>query len=277
MTECPLIILTNDDGIDSPGLAAAAAALDPLGELVIIAPARQQTSMGRSRSSQHQSDSNFSRHDVAYNGKHWEGFAVDASPAVTLELGLHALLKRPAALVVSGINYGENVGSCVTISGTIGAALEAADYGLKTMAVSLEINSSDYHSYDQDVDFETAAAFTRMFARSLLLAELPPDVDVLKIEIPAAATINTPWIVSRQDRIPYYKAGVLAEGNQERIPTLRHFPRKGEYYAAGTDAFALADGVVSITPLSLDMTSRVSLDQLKNKIMEGIAEDENQC
>jgi 5'-nucleotidase len=274
MSKGPVIVLTNDDGILSPGLAAAAEALDPLGTLVIIAPVKQQTSMGRSRYAKFDIESTFSRYTIEYNGKQWNGFAVDASPAVALELGLHGLLSEPPDLVVSGINYGENIGTCVTISGTIGAAMEAADYGIKALAVSLEIISGDYHSYDKDIDFSAAIHFTRLFSQGLLKTEMPEDVDILKAEIPATASEETPWVFTRQDRIMYYKAELIHDNEKGAIPSLQHNPRRGEYRHSGTDAHAMAQGKVSLTPLSLDMTSRVPIEKLKELLMEGIDADE---
>jgi 5'-nucleotidase len=84
----PLILVTNDDGIESPGLAAAAAALAPLGELLIIAPLIQQTSRGRSRPLRDGSDGRIIRRTVVFEGQSWEGYAVDATPAVVVDHGI---------------------------------------------------------------------------------------------------------------------------------------------------------------------------------------------
>ncbi len=259
----PLIFLTNDDGVGSPGLAAAAAALDLLGDLLIVAPAVQQTSMGRSRNRQSVKNARFKNHQVFYENQEWSAWAIDATPAVTVQLGLFSLTDRKPDLLVSGINYGENVGTCVTVSGTIGAALEAAELGVRSLAVSLEINTHDYHSYDQGLDFRAAVYFTRMLAERMLGADLPSDVDVLKLEIPAYATSDTEIRITRQDKIPYYSPLVKLNRIGDQPAQLEHLPQKGMYFEEGTDAHALAEGLVSITPLSLDLTSRVQLDQLK--------------
>ncbi len=102
----PLILITNDDGIASPGLAAVAAALDPLGELLIVAPASQQTSMGRSRSQQGGRDGKLLQ--VRYGGQSWDGVAANATPALAVEHAIRELATRPVALAVSDVNYGEN-------------------------------------------------------------------------------------------------------------------------------------------------------------------------
>ena len=134
----PLILITNDDGIDSPGLAALAPALEPLGDLLIVAPNKQQTSMGRSRSQEEGRDGRLFTREITAGGKSWPAFAVNATPALAVDHALQQLADRPVSLVVSGINYGENVGSCVTVSGTIGAALEAADHGIPAIARSMQ-------------------------------------------------------------------------------------------------------------------------------------------
>jgi 5'-nucleotidase len=273
----PLIFLTNDDGVGSPGLAAAAAALDPLGDLLIVAPAVQQTSMGRSRNRQGAKSARFTNQQIFHENQEWSAWAIDATPAVTVQLGFFSLADRKPDLLVSGINYGENVGTCVTVSGTIGAALEAAELGIRSLAVSLEINTHDYHSYDQDLDFRAAVYFTRMLADRMLAADLPSDVDVLKLEIPADATSDTEIRVTRQDKIPYYSPLVKMNRIGDQPAQLEHLPQKGGYFAEGTDAHALAEGLVSITPLSLDLTSRVEIKQLEALLFHEGGDGHGRC
>lgn len=265
----PLIIVTNDDGVDSPGLAAAASALDPLGELLIVAPLVQQTSRGRSRPSQGGTVGKIISSQVTYQSRTWAASAVDATPALTVQHGILELAERAVDLVVSGINYGENVGSCVTVSGTIGAALEAADAGIPAIAISLEIPNSDYYSHDADVDFSAAIHFLGIIAKQVLRKRMPFDVDVIKIEVPANANASTKTVVTRQDRFTYYTTAFdLRDDPYQGVTQLRSNPSKGGYSAPGTDAHALAQGWVSITPLSLDLTSRVELSELQRILSE---------
>ena len=197
----PLILLTNDDGIASPGLAAAAAGLASLGELLIVAPATQQTSMGRSRTQQGDLDGRLFRTCVIYGDQSWPGVGAHATPALTVEYGLRELAPRPVDLVVSGINYGENVSTCVTVSGTLGAAFEATERGIPAIAFSLETGVMRYYDHDPQVDFTAAMHFVRLFAQRVLQSRcLPPDVDVLKVDVPAVATPATPSSAS-PDRI----------------------------------------------------------------------------
>lgn len=257
----PLILLTNDDGIHSPGLAAAAAALDPLGDLLIVAPHEQQTSMGRSRSQNCGGDGVIMETKVKYQGKEWPGYGVKATPALSVVHAIHRLADRPISLSVSGINYGENIGACVTASGTLGAALEAAEYGIPSLAISQEIDSLDYHSYSTVADFAPAIHFTTLVASKALANALPLDADVLKVEIPRGATTQTPLVVTRQDRMAYYQSIVEPRDKKDRSElAITQIPSKGKYSAKNTDAFALAEGLVSLTPLSLDLTSRNCLD-----------------
>lgn len=262
MSKRPLILVTNDDGIKSPGLAATATALDPLGDLLIVAPSEQQTSMSRSRSQNKRADGTLSPYTVRYQEQSWPGIAANATPALAVEHALQEIAERPVRLVVSGINYGENVGTCVTVSGTIGAALEAAERNVPALAVSLELAQAEYHDYTE-VDFTAAIHFTRLFSQKVLGTRLPFDVDLLKIEIPVNATPQTEWVITRQDRLVYYQPYFEVQTELYNTPRpIRHRPLKGQYQATGTDAHALAQGLVSVTPLSLDLTSRIELDEL---------------
>jgi 5'-nucleotidase len=271
MTELsrPLILVTNDDGIASPGLAAAAAALDPLGELLIVAPLVQQTSRGRSRPSRGGTDGKIVRSQVTYQDREWKAAAVNATPALAVQHGILELAEREVDLVVSGVNYGENVGSCVTVSGTIGAALEAADAGIPTIAISIELPRSDYYSFDEEVDFTAASYFLRSYAQRILKMKMPFDVDVLKIEIPAGANLGTKCVVTKQDRLAYYSTEFEPRDDPYKGGTQLHSkPSKGSYSAKGTDAYALAQGWVSVTPLSLDLTSRTDLVDLNQLLKD---------
>lgn len=258
----PLILLTNDDGIESPGLAASAAALEPLGELLIVAPRQQQSAMGRSMPVHY--DGRLSEATISAGGQSWRAYAADASPAQAIQHAVLELADRLPSLAVSGINFGENVGTGITISGTVGAALEAAAHGIPSLAVSLQVDISLHFDFDDSVDFSVAKHFTRLFAQKYLSVEIPPDVDVLKIDIPSSATPYTAWRITRLERKPYWipfptrretlnEAGRIGYGMTSRSET------SGD----DTDAATLLDGYVSVTPLSLDMTSRVERELLR--------------
>jgi 5'-nucleotidase len=196
------ILLTNDDGIQSPGLWAAAEALSSLGFVTVAAPRDQSSGMGRSLPGS--SDGIIRTEVLRVGGKDWTVYAVGGSPAQAV---LHAILEimpEPPDLVVSGINYGENVASGVTVSGTVGAAMEAASNGIPALAASLQTGREHHLSYSTQVDFSAAAHFTATFARRLLEKRMPADVDLLKLDVPAEATPETPWEITRISHQRYY-------------------------------------------------------------------------
>jgi len=261
--ERPLILVTCDDGIDSPGLRAAAQAVQPLGEVIISAPYEQQTGAGRSLPTR--SDGAIYEIDYRLGDRQIPAYALYGSPAQAVLYALVELVPRRPALCVSGINFGENVGSSVTASGTVGAALEAADEGIPALAVSLETDKKYHYRHSEQVDFTTAAYFTHYFAARMLTRRMPADVDLLKIEVPCTATPATPWRVTRQSRQRYYRA--LPSGRRT-LTEKRHLDYEMAIDHATLEpdsdiCAVLVDRIVAVTPLSLDLTSRVALDELE--------------
>jgi 5'-nucleotidase len=195
-----------------------------------------------------------------------KAYQIGASPALVVAHAQVELAYRPISLAISGINYGENVGSDVTISGTVGAALQAASTGIPALAVSLQTPQHMHDSASGDVDFSVAARFACMFARLALEHALPPDVDVLKIDVPSDATIETPWRMTRVSRQTYWvnyarpRNGPV-HGTSAGLGYAEH-PRP-EGTEPDSDIYALRiDRVVSVTPLSSDLTARVDLLRL---------------
>jgi 5'-nucleotidase len=262
----PQILLTNDDGIQSPGLWAAAEALSEIGFVNVTAPRDQYSGAGRSLPIT--TDGIIKPQEMEVNGKTWQVYSIGGTPAQTV---LHAVLEiipEKPVMVVSGINYGENLGTGVTVSGTVGAALEAASMGLPALAVSLETDPRHHLSYSKEVDFSTAAYFTAYFSRLLLGKQMPPDVSVLKIDVPIDATPDTSWEITRLSRQRYY---------EPTAPTRRSWdvPGRVGYRLAGdpseddidTDVYAVrVKHVVSVTPLSLDLTSRIDLKEFDHQL-----------
>lgn len=260
-----LILVTNDDGIESPGLWASVGALLPLGKVVVAAPREQQTSSGRSFPTSSDGYITAYAHEIA--GQAVEAYAVGGSPAQSVLHGVLEILPEPPALVVSGINYGENVGTGVTISGTVGAAIEAGTLGIPALAVSLQMLSENWFSYE-NLDFATAAYFTGLFARRVLEQGLPGDADLLKIDIPANATEQTEWRITRQSRSRYYSPYLVREGGWDtrgfisaRIKVAAHEVEPDSDVQA-----ILYDQVVSVTPLSVDLTARVDFASLTARL-----------
>ena len=265
------ILLTNDDGIGSPGLWAAAEALSALGYVHVVAPRDQFTAAGRSLPAD--TDGSITEERLLVHGKTWKVYAVGGSPAQAVLHALHEILPVKPDLVVSGINFGENIGAGITISGTVGAALEAAANGVAAMAVSLETDFQHHRSHSAEVDFSTAAYFTHYFASRMLQADLPFDVDVLKVDVPCDAKPETPWHVTRQSRLSYYigKAEGRSALNEARQVGYMYNPA-AKQEPPGSDVHAMAiSREVSATPLSLDLTSRVDMDALEALLRAGRA------
>ncbi len=258
----PQILLTNDDGILSPGLWAAAASLSKLGFVTVTAPRDQSSGMGRSLPNT--SDGIIQEQRVQVNDQEWSVFSVGGSPAQTVLHGVYEVLKEKPDLVVSGINYGENIASGVTISGTVGAAIEGASLGIPSMAVSLEADAKYHLSYSKEVNFLVAADFTFRIARLLLEKNFPPDVDVLKVDVPSDATVATPWQLTRVSRQRYYEP-LAPERQSWNERGLIGYREAGtlEDEPEDTDVHVLRKKrIVSVAPLSIDLTSRVDFAEL---------------
>ncbi|MGH2620513.1 MAG: 5'/3'-nucleotidase SurE [Anaerolineales bacterium] len=261
----PQILLTNDDGIGSAGLWAAAEALAELGFVTVAAPREQHSGAGRSMP--HASDGVLREEQVTIHGKTWTVYAVGGSPAQTVQHAILELMPRRPDLVVAGINHGENLTTSITISGTVGAALEAAAFGVPALAVSLEMPKEKQRG-ESDADFSAAAHYTARFGRLLLEADGLPDVDVLKIDVPSDATPETPWRVTRLSRSQYYVP--VSPGRQHLTEPVRvdyEIRFDQDLLEPDSDVFVVRVArEVSVTPLSLDMTSRVDLGELGRRL-----------
>ncbi len=265
----PLILVTNDDGIHSPGLLAAAEAVHDLGEILVVAPKQQQTGAGRST---------FALENVPVQEEHVtvreqkvSAFSIEGTPAQAVLYALLEAAPRKPGLAISGINYGENLGTSVTASGTVGAALEAAVFGIPSLAISLETSKEYHYSLSHDMDFTAAAFFTRIFAQYLLAVELPRDVDVLKIDVPEDATEQTPWRLTRVSRQRYFHPLKSSHPSSLGVSTIDYEARVDfDALEPDSDIFALVKArVVSVSPLTLDLSSRVDLRHLAQLLRAG--------
>ena len=202
---------------------------------------------------------------MTVNGKEWQVYSVDGSPGQAVLHGIFDVIRGKPALVVSGINYGENIGSGITISGTVGAALEAATLGIPALAVSMQTGREHHLSLSQDIDFSGAGFFTHLIAEKMLSQQLPVDVDVIKLDVPQDATPQTPWALTRQSRQRYYVPKPSQRDHlSDRGPVgyeIRYDPAKLE---PGSDLHALLiQHEVSVTPISIDLTSRVDFAEMQ--------------
>jgi 5'-nucleotidase len=267
MTRRKQILLTNDDGIQSPGLWAAAEALSHLGYVTVAAPRDQATATGRSLPLS--SDGCIIANRTQIGQQEWTVYAVGGSPAQVVLHSVLEIMDGYPDLVVSGINYGENVGHSITISGTVGAALEAASLGIPALAISLQVgDQKDFIRYSTEIDFSVAAYFARYFGRLMLKHAMPADIDVLKIDVPSNATIHTSWRTTHIGRHRYFFPVAQRKGSLEGKGIIGIYPKiSPEELDPRSDMYTLLyDRMVSVTPLSLDMTSRVELDQLEEEL-----------
>lgn len=262
------ILLTNDDGIRSPGLWAAAGALGSLGYVTVAAPKEQSSGFGRSLPST--SSGIIHEEKLQINEQEWLVYAVSGSPAQAVQHAVLEIMPQKPVLVVSGINYGENVGFGITISGTVGAAMEAASLDLPALAVSLEA-APDYHfSYSEEIDFSVAAHFTTYFGRLLLEKKMPYDVNLLKVDVPSDATMQTPWQVTRLSGQRYYETIPPTRKSWDVTGPMSYKEAANlEGEDEDSDVYVLRKKrMISVTPISLDMTSRVELRDLEKHLKE---------
>jgi 5'-nucleotidase len=244
------ILLTNDDGVFAPGLAALEQQLRHLGEVFVVAPETEQSGVG---------------HSITYltplicksihrDGHHW-AWAVQGSPADCVKLAIAELLQdEPVDLVVSGINNGLNAGINVLYSGTVAAAIEGAFFGVTSVAVSLE--------YDPDADYQSAAVIARNVIRGLMQQPAARG-RLFNLNVPTAATQSP-------QELRIVPMGLAQYG---RAYEKREDPGGRNYYWAlwtepdqpppeSADVTELRNGNVTLTPLKFDMADHQLLSEM---------------
>jgi len=251
------ILLSNDDGIDSPGLWAAAEALSDLGYVTVAAPRDHMSATGRGFA--RESDGRITRKKLTIKGQEWDVYAIGGSPSQSVTHGILEVVPQRPDLVVAGINFGENFATDVSYSGTVGAAIEAASLGIPALAMSQQIIYEDWDTLHPNVDFSAAAYFTRYFASILLEKSMPEDVDVLNVVVPDGATPQTPWKVTRLAKMRYFRPYVVRKGKPEDTGYITSNILKDEEIPPDNDIYTVrVEKMVAVTPLSIDMTSRIS-------------------
>jgi len=237
------ILISNDDGIHAPGLAALKAALSTLGSVLVVAPDVEKSAFGHGITMMNP----LRMAEVHKNGKFF-GLSVTGTPADCVKLALHGLMPSYPKLVVSGINFGPNTGTNVIYSGTVAAAREGTIFNIPSLASSLQ-------SWKKGVDFDVAAEYTRRLAAWMLNHELPAGV-LLNINVPGGPEAEIRGV--KVTRLARYRFNDSYE--------IRQDPRGRTYYwLAGEeaeivdpmpdqDAVALEAGFVSVTPLGYDLT-----------------------
>jgi 5'-nucleotidase len=236
----PALLLTNDDGVHAPGLAALEQALAELGQVYVLAPEREQSACGHALTL---------HRPLRVDRLGERRFAVNGTPSDCVNLGVLGFLPERPVLVVAGVNHGTNVGDDVTYSGTVSAAMEGTLLGVPSIAVSLAPGG----------DLAGAADVARLIALRVLVMGLPKKT-LLNVNVPAAPP--------RGIRLTRLGHRVYSEKIVEQTD-----PRGRTHYwlgagdpeweeLQGTDMGALHEGYVSLTPLHLDLTNVRALDAL---------------
>ena len=241
-----MILLTNDDGVHSPGIHLLAKRLRSLGEVVIVAPDRERSAAGHS----------MTLHRPLLIEQLKEGiYSVNGTPTDCVNIAVKGLLSRTPVLVVSGINKGPNLGDDVTYSGTVAGAIEGLILGIPAFSISL--------SARENFRFAEAAEVGLQVAQRVLANGLPRGT-LLNVNVP-----NLPVQDMKGTAVTRLGKRVYHQMTVERVD-----PRGKKYYwigggepewehDPGTDFDAIDRGMVSITPLHLDMTDYKAFDILR--------------
>ncbi|HEY2775340.1 MAG TPA: 5'/3'-nucleotidase SurE [Candidatus Binatia bacterium] len=231
-----MILASNDDGIQSSGLARLVEALRPIDDVIVVAPDRERSAVSHALTLESPL-----RADEVRPG--W--YAVSGTPTDCVNLALNGLLPGRPWLIVSGINRGPNLGDDITYSGTVSAAMEAVLLGVPGVAFS-QVGRVSFQ-------YDAAARFAAQLVRALKDKGLPPDT-LLNVNVPDLAAPEG-FAITRQGKRRYGDAIVEKDD-----------PRGRKYYwiggteldfedEPGTDFSAVRDGLVSVTPLHLDLTN----------------------
>jgi 5'-nucleotidase len=251
------ILVTNDDGVDSPALPPLVRALETLAPVRVVCPASERSWIGKAITRWE---------EVKVERVTREGieiFAVQGFPADCTNLAIHSLFADPPDLVVAGVNIGLNTGLAFFLSsGTVGAAMEAWIAGLPALAFSVGCAGHDRgwkrewaRTGGQEL-WDRAAEVSAEIVRRVRATGFPQGVDLINVNLPVEATPQTPRVVTRLAQIGYERLfrrereGVFVHDFSGEI--------RIEESHRGTDIFAVAEGCVSITPIGLTHTVEIS-------------------
>jgi 5'-nucleotidase len=243
------ILISNDDGVDAPGIEALCNALSAVADVTVAGPSQNRSGVG------HGMDFNKPILVRSYekNGIPW--YSVDALPGTCVRLGLRALVREKPDLVVSGINRGENTGTVVYYSGTVACAREAAIQGIPAIAVSLENGP--------EMDYRAAASFVVELVREVSAKRLLKPGEFLNVNYPAMPKDRIKGILlTRQDLRPELEIYEKRSGPSGQLYYWPFFTESGPGDPKA-DIWALRNGFISITPMGRDETDERIFPGLK--------------
>ena len=247
------ILVTNDDGVQAPGLLALAQEMRRLGKVTVFAPDKNWSASGHVKTMDRPLRV---RETTLADGT--PAFMSDGAPSDCVAIPLLGFIQDEIDLVVSGINPNANLGHDVTYSGTVTAAMEAVIAGVKGVAVSL--NSPEGHN--GSLDYSTAAVVARSVVHRVIVQGMPNDV-VLNVNIPYLKENEIAGYMITRQGMRVYRDELDSRIDPRGKP---YFWIGGEaptgVFEDGTDFGALEDGYVSITPLQLDLTNYKAMDAL---------------
>ena len=244
------ILLTNDDGVQAPGLWALYDQFSKSHEVYVVAPDRERSAVGHGITLH----SPLRVLKIAQNGCS-NAYAVTGTPADCIKLSVIEILKDKPDLVISGINPGANVGVNINYSGTVAAAKEAALYGIKSMAVSIQAPVKD--------NFEPAAEFTFRLSHQVLKKGLPFGT-FLNVNLPNRPFTEIQGVCISQQGIDFF-AEYVKKGTDPRNQAYywHGCDPEVEYDDPNIDSQAICNNYISITPIKCDMTDYQMMDDLK--------------
>ena len=251
------ILVTNDDGINSPGIYALVLALREIGDVVVMAPLGEQSAVGHALTV-----SLPLRVTEFHKNREFFGFAVSGTPADCVKLALRTFLAecgipRPD-IVISGINHGRNTAVNVIYSGTVSAATEATVLDVPAIAVSLT-------SYHPDADFAPAAEFMKRFTPHVAATGLPRGT-LLNVNVPAVDRHEIRGIAYTKQGASYWEDEFEKRVDPQERP---YYWLKGRYVLEDTDShiddIAVRENKISITPIHYDLTNYEYLERLRNE------------
>jgi 5'-nucleotidase len=244
------ILLSNDDGILAPGLAALRTAVADMGEVTVVAPDSPQSAAGHAITLTHPL---VVQHVTVGGEGGFEGISVDGRPADCVRLAIRNLMSQPPDLVLSGVNAGSNVGINVFYSGTVAAAAEGAMFGIPSVAFSASMTGQ--------VDFARFGRLCRVVLDGLLKAGIGPG-ELVSVNLPPLVNGNPKGI-----RAARQSTAGLEDTYQRQVIDGRECYRIADFYGfvpgdEDTDVIRLAEGYITVTPLHLDRTDLTRLERL---------------
>ncbi len=264
------ILVTNDDGIDSPGLWALAEAMSRVGETLIVAPDKQQSGVGASVSLH----SDMSIAEVSSSIKGVRACAVGGTPSDCVIIGLRRLAQEHIDLVVSGINLGPNVGNDIPYSGTVMATLQGYFRKIPSIAISLATRERG-----EEPRFDVASKVAESLALSMKNGKVSIDA-ILNINVPNIPLEQIKGVVTTRTAARGFGGlSTVQEGGSMRFsrhgepPAATRFPHqvavdKAHELEEGTDFWAIHEGYISITPLRPNFTDHDTIPSLSEHIID---------